>query len=55
MWALYEQGELQPDSRLSGVAVREELPVDPGSVIQVIEDAREEALRRHLGREEQVG
>src|SRR6185312_15149302 len=36
MWALYEQGELRPDSRLSGVAVREELPVDPGSVIQVI-------------------
>jgi RIO kinase 1 len=55
MWMLYEQGELHPDSRLTGRVVREELPVDPGSVIQLIEDAREEAIRRRLGREEQVG
>ena len=55
MWALYEQGELHADSPLTGVVVREELPADPGSVMQVIEDAREEAIRRHLGREEQVG
>ena len=55
MWALYEQGELHPGSRLTGVVAREEIPVDPGSVIQVIEDAREEAIRRRLGREEQVG
>ena len=55
MWALYEQGELHADSPLTGVAVREELPADPGGVMQVIEDAREEALRRRLGREEQVG
>ncbi|MGH8180293.1 MAG: PA4780 family RIO1-like protein kinase [Steroidobacteraceae bacterium] len=55
MWALYEQGELRPDSPLTGIVVREALPVDPASVIQVIEDAREEALRQRLGREEQVG
>ena len=55
MWALYEQGELHPGSRLTGVVVREESQVDPDSVIQVIEDAREEAIRRRLGREEQVG
>jgi RIO kinase 1 len=55
MWALYEQGELHPESRLTGVVVREEPPVDPANVIQVIEDAREEAIRRRLGREEQVG
>jgi RIO kinase 1 len=55
MWGLYEQGELHSGSRLTGVAVREEAPVDAGSVIQVIEDAREEAIRRRLGREEQVG
>lgn len=55
MWALYEQGELHPGSPLTGVAVREERPADAGSVIQVIEDAREEAIRRRLGREEQVG
>jgi RIO kinase 1 len=55
MWDLYEQGELQPDSRLTGRVVREESPIDPQSVMQVIEDAREEAIRRQLGREEQVG
>jgi RIO kinase 1 len=55
MWALYEQGELQADSRLTGVVAREDTPVDPGNVMQVIEDAREEALRRQLGREEQAG
>jgi RIO kinase 1 len=55
MWGLYEQGELHSGSRLTGIAVREEAPVDAGSVIQVIEDAREEAIRRRLGREEQAG
>jgi RIO kinase 1 len=55
MWALYEQGELRPGSRLTGRVVREEPPVDPSNVIQAIEDAREEAIRRRLGREEQAG
>ena len=55
IWSLYEQGELQPDSPLTGIVVREERPADAGSIIQVIEDAREEAIRRRLGREEQVG
>lgn len=55
MWALYEQGELHPDSRLTGTVAREESAVDAGSVIRVIEDAREEATRRRLGRQEQVG
>jgi RIO kinase 1 len=55
MWALYEQGELNPESRLTGVVVRDESAVDPDSVIQVIEGAREEAIRRQLGREESVG
>ena len=54
MWTLYEAGELHPDRRLTGVAVREDSPVDTGSVIQVIEDAREEAMRRRLGREERI-
>ncbi len=54
MWALYETGELHPDRPLTGVVVREEPPVDTGSVIQVIEDAREEAIRRRLGREERI-
>ena len=55
MWALYEQGELHPDSRLTGIVARDESAADTGSVIRVIEDAREEAVRRRLGREEQVG
>ena len=55
MWALYQQGELHPESPLTGLAAREERDADPGSVIQVIEDAREEAIRRSLGREDQVG
>jgi RIO kinase 1 len=55
MWTLYEQGELHPESPLTGLAAREERDADTGSVIRVIEDAREEAIRRRLGREEQVG
>ena len=56
MWAFYEQGELHPGIRLTGVVTaREQTAVDPGRVMQVIEDAREEAIRRRLGREEQVG
>ena len=54
MWALYETGELHPHSRLTGIVVRDEPPADPASVIEVIEDAREEALRRRIGREERV-
>jgi len=55
MWALYEQGELHPDTPLTGIAAREESPADAATVMRVIEDAREEAVRRRLGREEQVG
>ena len=50
MWALYEQGELHPDVTLTGVAVRDEAPANAGSVLQVIDDARQEAIRRQLGR-----
>jgi RIO kinase 1 len=51
MWALFEQGELQADSALTGVFAREETSPDPGDVMLVIDDAREEAIRRRLGRE----
>lgn len=54
LWALYETGELHPDSRLTGSVARDEPLVDTGGVIQVIEDAREEAIRRRLGREERI-
>jgi RIO kinase 1 len=52
MWALFEQGELRPDSALTGLFAREESATDPNSVMLVIDDAREEAIRRQLGREE---
>ena len=48
MWSLFEQGELQPDTELSGIFVRDETVVDPASVMLVIEDAREEELQRQL-------
>ena len=50
MWSLYEQGELHPEVSLTGVAARDETPVNAGSVLQVIDDARQEAIRRQLGR-----
>lgn len=51
MWALFEQGELQPDSELSGHFAFDESDVDVDSVMQSILDAREEARIRQLGRE----
>jgi RIO kinase 1 len=48
MWALFEQGELQPDSALTGVFAIEEIVVDPDEVLLVIDDAREEEIQRQL-------
>jgi len=48
MWALYEQGELRPDSVLTGVFAIEETVVDPNDVMLVIDDAREEEIQRQL-------
>lgn len=48
MWSLFEQGELRPDTELSGVFVRDETVTDPASVLLVIEDARQEELQRQL-------
>jgi RIO kinase 1 len=55
MWSLYEQGELRPGSPLTGVLARDEAPVDAVGVMQVIEDAREEAIRRRIGRGDDPG
>lgn len=52
MWALFEQGELTAQSALTGKFAREETTADPESVLLVVEDAREDALQRRLGREE---
>jgi len=51
MWAQYEQGELTADSTLTGVCARDERAANADSVLLAVEDAREEALRRELGRE----
>jgi RIO kinase 1 len=48
MWALFERGELQPDSVLTGVFALEESVVDPNDVMLVIDDAREEEIQRQL-------
>jgi RIO kinase 1 len=48
MWSLFEQGELRPDTELSGVFARDESAADPADVMRVIEDAREEELQRRL-------
>jgi len=48
MWSLFEQGELRPDSVLTGIFAPDETVVDPDSVLIVIDDAREEELQRRL-------
>ena len=48
MWSLFEQGELRPDSALTGVFAIEETVVDPDDVLLVIDDAREEEIQRQL-------
>ena len=51
MWALFELGELHPDSELTGQFTFDERSADVDSVMQSIIDAREEAIIRQLGRE----
>ncbi len=51
MWALFEQGELRPDSELTGEFVFPQGVADVDSVMQSINDAREEARIRQEGRE----
>ena len=51
MWALFEAGELRPDSELTGVFDHDESAPDLDGVRHAINDAREEALIRQQGRE----
>ncbi len=53
MWALFEDGNLRPDSPLTGQFARDESVPDAAGVMAVIEDAREDALQRELGRQSQ--
>jgi RIO kinase 1 len=52
MWAQFEQGELTANSKLTGVFARADRAADADGVLLAVEDAREEALRRELGRTE---
>jgi RIO kinase 1 len=51
MWASFEQGNLTPDTPLTGVFVDDGVVGDLGNVILAIDDARDEAVRRQRGRE----
>ncbi len=51
MWALFETGELLPDSELTGVFVPDHSSADVDSVREAINEARMEALIRQQGRE----
>jgi RIO kinase 1 len=51
MWDVYEKGELTAESQLTGQFARDEAVVDPEGVLLVVDDAREEAIRRELGRQ----
>lgn len=46
MWALFEQGELQPDSALTGIHIKDETPADLDQVVSAIEDARYQEMAR---------
>jgi RIO kinase 1 len=51
MWALYEHGELLPETPLTGKFVFDEHTADLDAVMDSIEDARQVALIRQQGRE----
>jgi RIO kinase 1 len=52
MWSLFERGELTADRLLTGKFARDETAADTDSVLSAVDDAREEAIRRELGRED---
>jgi RIO kinase 1 len=52
MWALFEAGELQSDSVLTGTFEQDEHVADVDSVREAIDEARYEAMIRQQGREE---
>jgi RIO kinase 1 len=51
MWSLFEKGELHGDTELTGMFAEDLSGVDTDGVLQIVDDAREEAIRRQLGRE----
>jgi RIO kinase 1 len=51
MWALFQAGDLRPDTELTGHFEPDESEIDLDSIRQSINDAREEAIIRQQGRE----
>jgi RIO kinase 1 len=50
-WAMFEKGELLPDTALTGRFAFDTRQADVGAVLESIEDARQEAIIRQQGRE----
>lgn len=46
MWALFEQGELKPESELTGIHIKDETPANLDQIVSAIEDARYEEMAR---------
>ncbi|HWK49111.1 MAG TPA: serine protein kinase RIO, partial [Steroidobacter sp.] len=46
MWQLFEQGELKPDSVLTGIHIKDETPADLDQIVFAIEDARYQEMAR---------
>jgi RIO kinase 1 len=51
MWALFELGELKPETPLTGIFVKDETAADVEEVMVAIDEAREEAIHRQRARE----
>ena len=51
MWALFEKGELLPETELTGKFQFDTAEADVDAVLMSIEDARQEAVIRQQGRE----
>jgi RIO kinase 1 len=51
MWALFELGELKPETPLTGIFVKDETAADVEEVMVAIDEAREEAICRQRVRE----
>lgn len=51
MWALFELGELKPETPLTGIFVKDETAADVEEVMVAIDEAREEAIHRQRVRE----
>jgi RIO kinase 1 len=54
MWALFSQGKLRPDSKLTGEFVPDETSANLDVVMLAIDDAREEERRRQMRQEAQA-